>query len=423
MVDWMSLLSVLVVTGCFLLLGRFIIRLGVMEREAIFNLSPPRMEIPSRPMIEVKNPFDLKLKSAKLTTCGKGIIDFVLSTTTACFVTFYWEVGKDAVDAILRDGGERQLRSNFDVSENNSSDSDSEEMVMMSAVPLEQVLRGSYSVRSFSELYDCGSDHEVIAESPSDLKHGSQGNSSLCSKDDIFTLVVTTEMADSLESQQPSDIVALLTAVQVSQSLSGILISSTERQFVQTADGNFYSLKKPSSESSGSVSQWKIQKPWMQGWCNGEISCVALACEAGRMVRTQDKISLRTRKLFVVESDDLEDVDSSTQHSQTSSTLVGSSAASLENKTVSASPSELVHAVCIVCRTLPVTRAFLPCRHACVCGLCFQQLSCCPMCRGVIQSYFKIQDEPFADTDESDASSELKRMTAGEILRGIFLPS
>jgi len=85
--------------------------------------------------------------------CIKGIIDFVLSTTTACFVTFYWEVGKDAVDAILRDGGDRQLRSNFDVSENNSSDSDSEEMVMTSAVPLEQVLRGSYSVRSFSELY------------------------------------------------------------------------------------------------------------------------------------------------------------------------------------------------------------------------------------------------------------------------------
>ena len=85
--------------------------------------------------------------------CIKGIIDFVLSTTTTCFVTFYWEVGKDAVDAILRDGGDRQLRSNFDVSENNSSDSDSEEMVMMSAVPLERVLGGSYSVRSFSELY------------------------------------------------------------------------------------------------------------------------------------------------------------------------------------------------------------------------------------------------------------------------------
>lgn len=73
MVDWMSLLSILVITACFLLLGRFIIGLGVMERQAIFNLGSPRMEIPSRPMIEVKNPFDLKLKSAKLTTCGKGI--------------------------------------------------------------------------------------------------------------------------------------------------------------------------------------------------------------------------------------------------------------------------------------------------------------------------------------------------------------
>ena len=122
----------------------------------------------------------------------------------------------------------------------------------------------------------------------------------------------------------------------------------------------------------------------------------------------------------MVESDDLEDAGSSTQPSQTSSALVGSSSAPLEDETVSASPSELVHAVCIVCRTLPVTRAFLPCRHACVCGLCFQQLSCCPMCRGIIQSYFKIQDEPFA---ESDASSELKMMTAGEILRGIFSPS
>ena len=85
--------------------------------------------------------------------CIKGIIDFVLSATTACFVTFYWEVGKDAVDAILRNGGDRQLRSNFDVSENNSSDSDSEEMVMMSAVPFERFLQGSYSVRSFPELY------------------------------------------------------------------------------------------------------------------------------------------------------------------------------------------------------------------------------------------------------------------------------
>ena len=85
--------------------------------------------------------------------CIKGIIDFVLSTTTPCFVTFYWEVGKDAIDAVICDLGTRQLRSNFDASENNSSDSDSEEMASMSALPLEHVLQGSYTEQSFSELY------------------------------------------------------------------------------------------------------------------------------------------------------------------------------------------------------------------------------------------------------------------------------
>ena len=79
MADWLSLLTIPVIAGCFLLLGRFIIRLGVMEREAIFNLSPPRLEIPSQPMIEVKNPFDLKLNSAKLTTSGKGIVSVGLN--------------------------------------------------------------------------------------------------------------------------------------------------------------------------------------------------------------------------------------------------------------------------------------------------------------------------------------------------------
>lgn len=65
MADWFSLLSALIIVGCFLLLGRFIIRLGVMEREAIFDYVnlPPR-EIPSQHMVGVKNPFVLKLKSA-----------------------------------------------------------------------------------------------------------------------------------------------------------------------------------------------------------------------------------------------------------------------------------------------------------------------------------------------------------------------
>ena len=66
MADWLSLFSALIIVGCFLVLARFIVRLGAMEREAILNvLNPPRMDIPSEPMIGVKNPFVLELKSAQ----------------------------------------------------------------------------------------------------------------------------------------------------------------------------------------------------------------------------------------------------------------------------------------------------------------------------------------------------------------------
>lgn len=68
MADWLSLFSALIIVGCFLLLARFIVSLGVMEREAMFNLNLPRREIPSNQMIEVKNPFVLKLKSLHSTS-------------------------------------------------------------------------------------------------------------------------------------------------------------------------------------------------------------------------------------------------------------------------------------------------------------------------------------------------------------------
>lgn len=68
MADWLSLFSALIIVGCFLLLARFIVSLGVMEREATFNLNLPRREIPSEQMIEVKNPFVLKLKSLHSTS-------------------------------------------------------------------------------------------------------------------------------------------------------------------------------------------------------------------------------------------------------------------------------------------------------------------------------------------------------------------
>ncbi|XP_063429534.1 cell growth regulator with RING finger domain protein 1-like [Mytilus trossulus] len=61
---------------------------------------------------------------------------------------------------------------------------------------------------------------------------------------------------------------------------------------------------------------------------------------------------------------------------------------------------------CVVCQTKDVTIAILPCRHACVCDTCLQQLDKCPMCRGYIVSYFRIGDEDnFSSHDSSHRSS------------------
>lgn len=65
MAEFLTLVSAVMIVITFLLLGRFIIRLGIMEREAIFDYvtHSPR-EIPSQPMVGVKNPFLLKMKTA-----------------------------------------------------------------------------------------------------------------------------------------------------------------------------------------------------------------------------------------------------------------------------------------------------------------------------------------------------------------------
>ncbi|XP_040565276.1 cell growth regulator with RING finger domain protein 1 [Lepeophtheirus salmonis] len=49
---------------------------------------------------------------------------------------------------------------------------------------------------------------------------------------------------------------------------------------------------------------------------------------------------------------------------------------------------------CVVCQENPITRAFLPCRHACSCSDCFKRIkNKCPMCRTFIHSYFLVGDE------------------------------
>lgn len=63
--------------------------------------------------------------------------------------------------------------------------------------------------------------------------------------------------------------------------------------------------------------------------------------------------------------------------------------------------------VCVVCQTEVVTRALLPCRHACVCAGCFSRIDKCPLCRGLITSYFCIREVLEAPNEPRVNLSEL----------------
>lgn len=51
--------------------------------------------------------------------------------------------------------------------------------------------------------------------------------------------------------------------------------------------------------------------------------------------------------------------------------------------------------LCVVCQFYPLSRALLPCRHTCICALCFGKLETCPMCRSPIKSYFCVRTEDY----------------------------
>lgn len=64
---------------------------------------------------------------------------------------------------------------------------------------------------------------------------------------------------------------------------------------------------------------------------------------------------------------------------------------------------------CIVCQSLSISYALLPCRHACVCHVCLKKIGDrCPMCRGGIEMYFKVKsiDSHRDSTGSSTGSSE-----------------
>uniref|UniRef100_A0A224XTI1 Putative cell growth regulator with ring finger domain protein 1-like isoform 1 n=1 Tax=Panstrongylus lignarius TaxID=156445 RepID=A0A224XTI1_9HEMI len=56
--------------------------------------------------------------------------------------------------------------------------------------------------------------------------------------------------------------------------------------------------------------------------------------------------------------------------------------------------------LCVVCQYFPLSRALLPCRHTCICAVCFSKLDTCPMCRSPISSYFCIRSEDYVIDEE-----------------------
>ncbi|XP_076441833.1 cell growth regulator with RING finger domain protein 1-like [Babylonia areolata] len=62
---------------------------------------------------------------------------------------------------------------------------------------------------------------------------------------------------------------------------------------------------------------------------------------------------------------------------------------------------------CIVCQSRPLNCALLPCRHTCVCRVCFHKLDRCPMCRSYIESYFTLcDDDDYGDIGISSSQEE-----------------
>ena len=77
--------------------------------------------------------------------------------------------------------------------------------------------------------------------------------------------------------------------------------------------------------------------------------------------------------------------------------------------------------LCVVCQNAPVFYTLLLCRHACVCYSCIKLLDRCPMCRGFIDSYFRLGDAP--DPEQRETSGDVSpgpRLSWWEALNNRF---
>jgi len=80
--------------------------------------------------------------------------------------------------------------------------------------------------------------------------------------------------------------------------------------------------------------------------------------------------------------------------------------------------------LCIICHNYPVTRVILPCRHKCLCKLCFQKVNECPICRLNIEAYFPIKSEkdfPLSQQEErNQVREEMNNMGVWNFIKSIW---
>ncbi|XP_015783000.1 cell growth regulator with RING finger domain protein 1-like [Tetranychus urticae] len=62
--------------------------------------------------------------------------------------------------------------------------------------------------------------------------------------------------------------------------------------------------------------------------------------------------------------------------------------------------------MCVICQDKAISRALLPCRHACICCDCYGLIDKCPLCRSYIRSFFFILE---GDGQESEQTEQIEQ--------------
>jgi len=130
--------------------------------------------------------------------------------------------------------------------------------------------------------------------------------------------------------------------------------------------------------------------------------CPGVSHIINQFVRTKQCQPYSLQQLYVASSDEHGNTpESSSSIPQQQSSHLPSTSEEDENV------EQTVANACIVCQVVPINRVVMPCRHACVCDRCFTKLDKCPMCRGYIMSYFRL-DNSFEESDSETDNEGLE---------------